>query len=520
MEAGILNNTFYKLFTGSLLRVSNLLLTVIISFLMMPFVVSVLGDKWYGLWALIGGIIGYYAIIDFGILSATQRFFSRALHNEEHGECKVIFNTSSLILIGCSIVTSIITLVLWLLAAKFSQDPETVIVFKALILIMGIKCAVMFPFLIFNGILSAALQYTVTTGIEFFKLIIRTILIYYYLNHNAGIIELAWITVFCELAGYIVIAYHAFKSFPFCRYSIAHIKLSYAKEMLSFGKYSFFIELSTLLKNNIDTLIVSTFLTLSHVTLYIIPFRLFSYATEFLNGLLSGVMPVFATNWQQSEEKNRKLIKHFLLFTEISTLISTCVFGAIVIFGADFISIWMSGKYPEAYSILLILSIVILLVNSNNACSPLFYAAAKHQKLAKWGLCESIFKIIIGIMLIREFGLVGLAISSLLPTIYIQCVVQPRYACTLIGIKTSIYWRVIRKYWLFASAILLIRIILFDIKITESFFMLSLYGALFLLIFFGIAFQFLASEELLSDLKIRFSRIIKKLIWFKQQNSL
>jgi hypothetical protein len=105
----------------------------------------------------------------------------------------------------------------------------------------------------------------------------------------------------------------------------------------------------------------------------------------------------------------------------------------------------------------------------------------------------------------------------LIPTIYIQCVAQPKYVCSLIGIKTSIYWGLIRKYWLFASVILFIRIFLIDTQITESFFNLIILGIIYLLIFLLLTFYFIVSPELILDLQTRFPKVTKRLMRFKQR---
>ena len=55
---------------GSGLRVANLLASTLIGFFLMPFLVQHLGDRQYGFWTLAGAILGYYGVLDFGILSA------------------------------------------------------------------------------------------------------------------------------------------------------------------------------------------------------------------------------------------------------------------------------------------------------------------------------------------------------------------------------------------------------------------------------------------------------------------
>src|SRR5688500_12680513 len=68
---------------GSALRVLTLVASVAVSFFLMPFLIHALGDRWYGMWALIGSITSYYALLDLGLTSAVNRFLTRAIAREE-----------------------------------------------------------------------------------------------------------------------------------------------------------------------------------------------------------------------------------------------------------------------------------------------------------------------------------------------------------------------------------------------------------------------------------------------------
>src|SRR5215472_1624989 len=57
---------------GSALRVVALAATTVVAFFLMPFLVHSLGDRTYGFWALAGTILGYYGLLDLGIVSAVQ----------------------------------------------------------------------------------------------------------------------------------------------------------------------------------------------------------------------------------------------------------------------------------------------------------------------------------------------------------------------------------------------------------------------------------------------------------------
>ena len=72
---------------GALLSYLTLMLTNIIGLILTPYIIKNLGDSEYGLYILIGGIIGYLTILDLGLNNAIVRYVSiyRA-KNDKQGE--------------------------------------------------------------------------------------------------------------------------------------------------------------------------------------------------------------------------------------------------------------------------------------------------------------------------------------------------------------------------------------------------------------------------------------------------
>ena len=70
------SNTARKLARGSMLRFLNLVAATLVSILIMPFVVRMLGDRLYGLWTLVAALIGFYGVLDLGLSRATTRYLA------------------------------------------------------------------------------------------------------------------------------------------------------------------------------------------------------------------------------------------------------------------------------------------------------------------------------------------------------------------------------------------------------------------------------------------------------------
>jgi O-antigen/teichoic acid export membrane protein len=62
---------------GILLSYLNIILQVIIGFLYVPILLHYIGKSEYGLYQLIGSLIAYFSIMDFGLTAAVTRFYTK-----------------------------------------------------------------------------------------------------------------------------------------------------------------------------------------------------------------------------------------------------------------------------------------------------------------------------------------------------------------------------------------------------------------------------------------------------------
>jgi O-antigen/teichoic acid export membrane protein len=83
-----------KIGFGSVLRVLGLASSTGIALMLTPFVVHTLGDRSYGLWALVTTLSSYYALLDLGLSGAVTRHLAGALGGDNPEECNRIASTS------------------------------------------------------------------------------------------------------------------------------------------------------------------------------------------------------------------------------------------------------------------------------------------------------------------------------------------------------------------------------------------------------------------------------------------
>ena len=62
---------------GAVLSYLNIVLTNVIGLVLTPFIIKSLGDAEYGLYTLIGSLVAYISILDFGLNNTIVRFVAK-----------------------------------------------------------------------------------------------------------------------------------------------------------------------------------------------------------------------------------------------------------------------------------------------------------------------------------------------------------------------------------------------------------------------------------------------------------
>lgn len=423
---------------GSALRVTEFFATTLVTFAMTPFIIRSLGDTMYGLWIFIGSFLGYYGLMDFGLNSAIQRFLSRAIGSNDREEGNKVINTALAIFAIIGIITLLFSVVIAFLFPLLIKNITEVALFRKIILILGLNFAIGFPLRVFSGILTANIRYDLSTGIEIIKLALRTVLIIILLKAGHGIMGLAFITFIADITGYIAKYFVVRHLYNYIIFSRKLIDGSMIKPLFGYSVYTFISQIADQLRFNIDNLVITIFIGLGSVTLYSIAARLISYFKVFISSAIGMLTPLFS----QYEAKNDygAIRDKFIFTTKISSYLSIMIGGILIIFGRAFIQRWVGAKYLNAYPILLILVIPITLALMQNPSYQLLFGISKHKFFTLSNSTEGILNLILSLILVKRFGLIGVALGTAIPMIIIKLFIQPVYTCRFINLSVRKYY--------------------------------------------------------------------------------
>ena len=412
---------------------------VVVSFFLIPFIIQSLGDRLYGFWTLVATFVGYYGLLDLGLSSAVNRHIAAAIGGRDTEQCNRIFNTGLLLYSGLGFVALLVSGLLAGLASVIWYDPKEASIFWKVILILGANMAVSFPRRVFSGILTAELRHDIIAMIQLLSMILRSILTVAVLLAGYKLVALAWVILISELPQLFLSVYFAKRAVPTLRFDPAYWERGAARALFSYSSFAFIYHVGDGLRFQVDAFVVSAFVGLSAVTHYRIASVITQYFVTLLVAMTSVLQPLFSR--QDSAGEQDELRKTLFFAMRVSIWLSSFVSFGLIAWGKPFIQRWMGPEYLDAYPCLVILVLGWTFALWQNVSLQVVFGIAKHRTFALQNCIEGGCNLLLSLLLVRDFGLIGVALGTFIPMTVMKLLIQPILVCRVISIQYSEYMR-------------------------------------------------------------------------------
>lgn len=430
-----------SLMRGSFLRVSHTMLSMVVSFIMMPIFIGELGDQWYGVWTIVSGFIGVYFIFDLGVTSAVSRYISKYVGLNKPNDINTIINTALVIFIGIGLIVALLTITLSFFSANFATTPKEVEIYRILILITGISVALEFPFNAFAGIPEGNSRYDLLTYIRITTLALGAVANYYLVTNGYGVVAIAVVGFLSARASNLGYFFLARYLFPEMKLSRKFVRKEHFFDLFHFSKWSFAVEMAGNLPYRLNTLVIGYFLSAAWVTHYVIGQRLVEYTSKFLFQATNMMTPIFTQYHAKGDYEN--LREKFLFVIRLNAFLGMLAIGGLVTFADIFIQRWIGDDYPESYTIVLVRIFGVIGLFIFSSVNNVLYAVNKHHLIAKITVFDGVLTLVGAVVLVQtSLGIVGVAIAATVPALIGRALILPILTARLIDLSV---WRLFRS---------------------------------------------------------------------------
>jgi O-antigen/teichoic acid export membrane protein len=412
----------------------------LLSLLLTPILIHGLGNLYFGMFMLVASLLDSCWLLDFGMRTAMFRFLARYRGSGDREELDRTFASGMVIACGSASLILLLDLVaIGVLPRFFAISVADRLVFRELLLLSGGAVAAAFLAQFLGTYLCAFRRF------DFYNLnsavtgILRAALIFIALRFHGGVLAAAAITLGCALLSLFAALRLVWIADPALAISARNISAARIRELLGFSSSAFLGTLGDQLRFFIDSVVIGRLLGMALITPFVIPGRIMVLFRELGLSLASpfaGVMNEFAGSGKRNE-----LRASFLRATRLCLLLSLFVGLLLLLNGAALIRLWVGPGYTKSYSLMLVLLAGYCLMLAQQPSVDLLLAQGRHHLRGWWNLGEGAANLALSIYWGRRYGLVGIALGTAAPMIFVQLFIQPWYALRTISLPPARYVR-------------------------------------------------------------------------------
>ena len=418
--------------------------TLAVGFFLQPFIIHKLGDVAYGVWVLAISSVSYLALLDLGMASSVLRFISKGHARGDHeGASEAL---SAVLWVRLQIGALILALTGGF-AAVFPHllkiPPALAADARSALLIIGITTAISMSFGIFNSTLSALNRFDLRSYVTLTQLAIRVIGVVAVLRSGHGIIAIALCELLAAVVGNAMLFYLARRVYPALKIRLNKPKSEVLRKIWSYSVYAFLSTIAVQLVYQSDNIVVGAFVSASAVTFYSIGNSLCRYTQQLVAAMTATFCPVASTYEAAGDTASLRAL--YYNGTRVTLAISLPIIMTLIIRGRSFIGLWMGPQYSRTSgTVMMILAAALLFSLQNLPVSAIALGVEKHKTLAWWAIGEGITNLTLSVLLARKFGIYGVAIGTLVPSLVVHLILWPNYISQLVDVS---FVQVFRNVW-------------------------------------------------------------------------
>jgi O-antigen/teichoic acid export membrane protein len=425
------------------------LFSAVVSFFLGPYILSKLGTTTYGIWALIGSVVGYFGLLDLGVRSAVTKFLASFFSTGNHQGASDIKSAAVLAFAVAGLLAIVLGGVVSLFVERiFSIPPGSENAVKVAIMVMATNMAVSLLTGVYGGILTARHRFDLSNAVSVIGVIVRSSAIVLVLetgfainrDGDQGLIVLAVIQLLGSGIQLILAWILSRKAYPEARTSIPRaFSPENLRKIFSFGLFSSALHVLSSLAHNSGLVLVGAILPVAMVTYYSIAESLTEYTRQLLSGITHTLMPAVSSmeGTGQLEGVKRVLVDG----TRYSHLVVLPIIATFILRGDSFISLWMGPAYGKlAGQILTLLSFSLWGMVGHQVCTTVMIGLAKQKGMLRIFAFEAAVSIALSIVLIRELGVLGGAWGIMIPRLIASLALDVAYARKVIQISVVEYY--------------------------------------------------------------------------------
>ena len=427
---------------GALLSYVNIILTVAVGLLYTPLMLRLLGQSEYGLYSLIGSVIGYLSVLDMGLGNTLVRYTAK---NRVDGTAQREAEMNGLFLLVYSVI-GIITLVAGAgiyanidLLFGDTLDTEEMRRARIMMVLLIFNFALSFPFSIFASILQAYEKFIFLRVSNILRVVLNPLLVLPFLYWGYGSVMMVVVSTLLNFACLFANWFYCWRYLR-VKFKRGHFSKAFLQEV---AVYSFFIFLNAIMDKiywGTGQFVLGIVSGTMQVAVYAIAMQFMMMYMNF-SSAISGVLLPKVTMMVTNHASGKELTSLMIRVGRLQYLVVGYLFVMFLLVGDEFIRLWAGEGYVAAYPIVLILMGAMLVPLVQNVGISILQAMNLNRyRMTVYTICAFI-ALLISFPLANQYGGLGCAVATAGSLLISTGLIMNRYYAKKVKLDIVQFWK-------------------------------------------------------------------------------
>lgn len=412
---------------------------VAVGFILSPFILHKLGDTAFGIWVLIFSLTGYYGLFDLGVRASIGRYVARFAATGDEKQFLRFLNTSLAVcgLLGLGVVFAA-GIGAHFLGVWFRIPPDFLGTARILFFLVSADVALGFPLSVFGCVLEGYQNFWPLNFTHICSSLLRGILVVLALSLGGGLVSIALVSVGLNFLRHLSCLYLVFKTTPL-RLSVRFFDRSSLGQLLSYSAVSFTIIIAESLRFQSDAVVIGAFISATAVTYFAIASKLVEYSASLVTSLAQIFTPMASQCDAAGDQEGLRRV--FVAGNRACAFVIFPLCAILITLGRPIIEAWVGGKYSSSYLILVVLIVPKTLLLAQAASMRILLGLGRQRLLALVVLLDGVANLVLSIVLLRYWGILGVALGTAIPLTCTSIFFLPQHLCRLLGVPLKRFFR-------------------------------------------------------------------------------
>jgi O-antigen/teichoic acid export membrane protein len=362
-------------------------------------------------------------------------------------------------LIGLLAYTAIV-LVSAHLDAIFAISAEQAQIGRSMLLIIGVQIALNFPFSVFGAVVAGFQRHDINSVAAVIAAIATAAVNIGLLVAGYGLVAIVTGTTAVRVLAFLAYRANAYRVFPELEIRLGLVRRARLREITGFSIYTSIIDWANRLNYQLDSVIIGVFLGTPAVAVWAPAERIVT-ATQRLTNQVNGILFPMVVDSDAAQQQHR-LQQILIQGTRFSLGFVVTVSTALIVLADPLIRAWLGPRareMSEAIPVLQILAVAVAIRVGGATGTTILKGAGQHRLLAFVNLAAGIVNVVLSALLVSRFGLIGVALGTLVPIALATTTILWPAACRRVALPlgSAVRRAVVPALWpvLPAAAVLL-----------------------------------------------------------------